>query len=156
MGSDTPAFLHPYAKPTRADFVRIVRGAGALVWDDRGNELVDGMASLWYCNAGHGRGEIADAVAEQIRTIEAYSCFDPFTNEPADRLAEELVEIGPMPGSRVFLCCSGSEAIDSMMKLVRIAHVCAGAPQRKLIISRSRGYHGVAYGGTSAQGIAPN
>jgi adenosylmethionine-8-amino-7-oxononanoate aminotransferase len=57
---------------------------------------------------------------------------------------------------RVFLCCSGSEAIDTSMKLARIAHVQAGQPQRKLIISRTRGYHGVAYGGTSAQGIAPN
>jgi adenosylmethionine-8-amino-7-oxononanoate aminotransferase len=154
--ADAPAFLHPYAKPTRQEFVRIVRGDGALVWDDQGHELVDGMASLWYCTVGHGRGEIADAVAQQLRTLAAYSCFDPFTNEPADRIAEELVEIGPMPDSRVFLCSSGSEAVDSMMKLVRIAHVQAGQPQRKLIISRSRGYHGVAYGGTSAQGIAPN
>jgi adenosylmethionine-8-amino-7-oxononanoate aminotransferase len=61
-----------------------------------------------------------------------------------------------MADSRVFLCCSGSEAVDSAMKLARIAHVQAGQPQRKLIISRVRGYHGVAYGGTSAQGIAPN
>ena len=61
-----------------------------------------------------------------------------------------------MADSRVFLCCSGSEAVDSAMKLARIAHVQAGQPQRKLIISRTRGYHGVAYGGTSAQGIAPN
>src|SRR6478752_3720075 len=61
-----------------------------------------------------------------------------------------------MPGSRVFLCCSGSEYVDSVMKLARIALVCAGQPLRKLSISRTRGYHGVAYGGTSAQGIAPN
>ena len=156
MGRDTPAFLHPFAKPTRATFTVIARGDGALVWDSDGKEYVDAMASLWYCAAGHGRAEIADAVAGQLRTLAAYSCFDPFTNEPADELAERLTGIGPMPDSRVFLCCSGSEAVDSMMKLARIAHVCAGQPQRKLIISRARGYHGVAYGGTSAQGIAPN
>ena len=153
---DVPAFLHPFAKPTRASFVPIVRGEGALLWDADGHELVDGMASLWYCAAGHGRAEIADAVAVQLRTLAAYSCFDPFTTEPSDRLAAELVEIGPMPDSRVFLCSSGSEAVDSMMKLARIAHVCAGQPQRKLIVSRMRGYHGVAYGGTSAQGLAGN
>ena len=153
---DVPAFLHPFAKPTRASFVPIVRGEGALLWDADGHELVDGMASLWYCAAGHGRGEIADAVAAQLRTLAAYSCFDPFTTEPADRLAAELVEIGPMPDSRVFLCSSGSEAVDSVMKLARIAHVCAGQPQRKLIVSRMRGYHGVAYGGTSAQGLPGN
>ena len=153
---DVPAFLHPFAKPTRASFIPIVRGEGALLWDADGHELVDGMASLWYCAAGHGRAEIADAVAVQLRTLAAYSCFDPFTTEPSDRLAAELVEIGPMPDSRVFLCSSGSEAVDSMMKLARIAHVCAGQPQRKLIVSRMRGYHGVAYGGTSAQGLAGN
>src|SRR6185436_121279 len=71
------SFLHPFAKPTRGDFVTIARGEGALLWDSDGNELIDAMASLWYCNIGHGRAEIADAVAEQIRTIETYSCFDP-------------------------------------------------------------------------------
>jgi adenosylmethionine-8-amino-7-oxononanoate aminotransferase len=151
-----PSFLHPYAKPTRDTFVRIVRGEGALVWDSEGHELIDGMASLWYCNAGHGRAEIADAIAAQARQLGAYSCFDPFTNDPADRLAEELCAVAPMEDARVFLCCSGSEAIDTSMKLARIAHVQAGQPERKLIISRTRGYHGVAYGGTSAQGIAPN
>lgn len=149
-------FLHPFAKPTRESFIRIVRGEGALVWDADGNELVDGMASLWYCAIGHGRAEMADAIAAQVRQIEAYSCFDPFTNEPAEQLAAELHEIAPMADARVFFCCSGSEAIDSAMKIARIAHVQAGQPQRKLIISRGRGYHGVAYGGTSAQGIAPN
>jgi adenosylmethionine-8-amino-7-oxononanoate aminotransferase len=148
--------LHPFAKPTRESFVRIVRGEGALVWDSDGNELVDGMASLWYCAVGHGRDEIADAISAQARVIAAYSCFDPFTNDPAEQLATELHGIAPMDDSRVFLCCSGSEAVDTAMKLARIAHVQAGQPQRKLIISRTRGYHGVNYGGTSAQGIAPN
>ncbi len=150
------AFLHPFAKPTREQFVRIVRGEGALVWDADGNELVDGMASLWYCAIGHGRDEMADAIAAQARQLAAYSCFDPFTVGPAEDLAAELHGIAPMADSRVFLCCSGSEAVDSAMKLARIAHVQAGQPQRKLIVSRVRGYHGVAYGGTSAQGIAPN
>ena len=149
-------FLHPFAKPTRESFIRIVRGEGALLYDADGNELVDGMASLWYSAIGHGRGEMADTVAAQMRVLEAYSCFDPFTNDPAEQLAAKLHEIAPMDDSRVFFCSSGSEAVDSAMKLARIAHVQAGQPQRKLIISRARGYHGVAYGGTSAQGIAPN
>ena len=150
------AFLHPFAKPTRESFVRIVRGEGALLWDADGRELVDGMASLWYCAIGHGRQEMADAIAAQARTLAAYSCFDPFTTEPAEQLAEELVGIAPMADARVFFTGSGSESIDTAMKLARIAHVQAGEPQRTLIISRIRGYHGTAYGGTSAQGIAPN
>ena len=64
--------------------------------------------------------------------------------------------LSPIPDSRVFLTGSGSESIDTAMKLARIAHIQAGQPQRTLIISRVRGYHGTNYGGTSAQGIAPN
>jgi adenosylmethionine-8-amino-7-oxononanoate aminotransferase len=150
------AFLHPFAKPTREQFVRIVRGDGALVFDADGHELVDGMASLWYCAIGHGRREMANAIASQAATLAAYSTFDPFTNDPADRLAEQLVAIAPMPDARVFFTCSGSEAVDSAMKLARATHALAGHPERQLIISRDRGYHGVNYGGTSAQGIAPN
>ena len=150
------ALLHPFAKPTRESFIRIVRGEGALLWDEDGRELVDGMASLWYCAIGHGRREMADAIAAQVATLEAYSCFDPFTTDPAEQLAEVLCDLGPMPEARVFFTGSGSESIDTAMKLARVAHVQAGQPQRKLIISRVRGYHGTAYGGTSAQGIAPN
>jgi beta-alanine--pyruvate transaminase len=150
------AFLHPFAKPTRERFITIARGEGALVWDDDGNELIDAMASLWYYNVGHGRGEIADAVARQIREIEAYSCFDPFTNRPADALAERITDLTPMPDARVFFAGSGSEAIDTAMKLCRLSHALAGHPERHLIISRERGYHGTNYGGTSAQGLAPN
>lgn len=149
----TAAFLHPYARPARESFIRIERGDGALVWDESGRQLVDGMASLWYNAIGHGRAEMADAIAAQVRTLAAYSTFDPFTNEPAEALAEELRAIAPTPNARVFFTSSGSESIDTVMKLARIAHVLAGQPQRKLIISRTRGYHGVAYGGTSALGI---
>jgi adenosylmethionine-8-amino-7-oxononanoate aminotransferase len=114
------------------------------------------MASLWYCAVGHGRAEIADAVARQISTLAAYSTFDPFTNEPAEQITERLAHLSPIPDSRVFLTCSGSESVDTAMKLSRLAHVQAGHPERTLIISRTRGYHGVTYGGTSAQGIPPN
>ena len=150
------AFLHPFAKPTRDEFIQVVRGAGALLYTADGRELVDGMASLWYCAIGHGRQEMADAISRQVTTLEAYSCFDPFTTAPAEELAEKLRAIGPIPGARVFFTGSGSESIDTAMKLARIAHVQAGEGRRKLIISRTRGYHGTAYGGTSAQGIAPN
>ena len=150
------ALLHPFAKPTRESFVRIVRGEGALLYTADGTELIDGMSSLWYCAIGHGRAEMAAVIGAQAGTLAGYSCFDPFTNDPAEQLADELREIGPMADARVFYTCSGSEAVDTAMKLARISHVQAGEGQRKLIISRMRGYHGTAYGGTSAQGIAPN
>ena len=150
------AFLHPFAKPTRERFITIARGEGSLLWDADGNEMIDAMASLWYCQVGHGRSEIGDAIARQIGTIEAYSCFDPFTNAPADALAERIVSLTPMPDARVFYAGSGSEAVDSAMKLARLAHVQAGHPERRLIVSRVRGYHGTNYGGTSAQGLPLN
>ncbi len=151
-----PAFLHPFAKPTRDEFIRIVRGEGAVLWDASGRSLIDAMASLWYCAIGHGRTEMADAIAAQVSTLEASSCFDPFTNDPADDLAERIAGVAPMPDARVFLTSGGSESVDTAMKLARLHHALRGEPRRALIVSRQRGYHGVAYGGTSAQGIAPN
>jgi adenosylmethionine-8-amino-7-oxononanoate aminotransferase len=151
-----PRFLHPYARPTRTDFVKIVRGDGARVYDADGKEYVDGMASLWYMNVGYGRGEIADAVAAQLRTLAAYSTFDPFTNEPAEQLADRLAAIAPVDDARIFLTCDGSEAVDSAIKLARIAQVQAGHPERTVVVSRSQAYHGVTYGGLSAQGLPGN
>jgi adenosylmethionine-8-amino-7-oxononanoate aminotransferase len=150
------SFLHPFARPTRQDYTIIVRGDGALVWDADGREYVDAMASLWYCAAGHGRTEIADAVREQLSTLAAYSCFEPFSNQPADQLADRVVGLVPVPGARVFFCGSGSEAVDTAIKLARLTHTLAGDNERTLVVSRRRGYHGTNLGGTSAQGIEPN
>jgi adenosylmethionine-8-amino-7-oxononanoate aminotransferase len=152
----TPAFLHPFARPTRQEFVSIVSGDGAVVTDAEGNQYVDAMASLWYCAIGHGRREMAEVIARQAATLAAYSCFEPFTNPVADALAERLVALSPVDDARVFLCQSGSEAVDTAMKLARLTHVLNGHPERTLIISRMRGYHGTNYGGTTAQGLPPN
>jgi len=154
----TSALFHafaPAAKP-EADFVNIVRGEGSLVWDDSGKDYVDGLGSLWYCQVGHGRAEIIDAVADQMRRIEAYNIFDPFTNEPAVRVAEMIVERSPHPDGRVFLGCSGSEAVDSALKIARQYHQKRGDADRQVVVRRTNGYHGTNFGGTSAQGIAPN
>jgi len=150
--------LHAFAPPAKAeaDFVNIVRGEGSLLWDDAGNEYVDGLASLWYCQVGHGRAEIVDAVAEQMRRLEAYNIFDPFTNEPAAQVAAMIVERSPHPDGRVFLGCSGSEAVDTVLKMVRQYHQMAGDAERQVVVRRTHGYHGTNFGGTSAQGIAPN
>lgn len=152
----TGAFLHPFARPAREEFIPIVRGRGAVLWDRDGNEYIDAMASLWYCTIGHGRHEIAEAVSAQIDQLAAYSCFDPFTSPVADELAERLVRLTPIADARVFFCGSGSEAVDTAIKLARLTHVMAGHPERTMVISRTGGYHGTNLGGTSAQGIALN
>lgn len=151
-----PAFLHPFCKPSREDFVTIARGEGAVVWDTDGNEYIDAMASLWCVAAGHGRREIIDAVTEQMTTLATYQTFEPFANEPADRVCEDIVARAPIAGSRVFLTNSGSEAVDSALKLARVSHARAGRPERTLVLSRGRGYHGVTFGGMAAQGLPPN
>ena len=150
------SFLHSFAKPSSDAFINIVRGDMALLWDDKGNEYIDGIGSLWYCQIGHGRIEMADAVAAQISTLETYSTFDPFTNPLAEEVAQVIASLSPIANSRVFLCGSGSESIDSAMKIARTSQIQSGHPERSVIISRNRGYHGTNYGGTSAQGLPLN
>lgn len=157
MSSLSP-FLHAFARPAAvpADFVTLVRGEGALVFDRDGKSYVDGLASLWYCQVGHGRKEIADVVQAQMSQLETYSTFDMFTNEPAERLAAEVVDLAPMPNARVFLTSGGSESVDTAMKLARIGQHQAGHPERTVIISRVQSYHGVNYGGLAATGLPLN
>ncbi len=149
-------FLHSFAKPSSEAFINIVKGSGAYLWDVDGNRYIDAIGSLWYSNIGHGREEMATAIADQVRTLEAYSTFDPFTNPLAEAVAEKIASLSPINDSRVFLCGSGSEAIDTAMKLARTTHIQSGHPERNIIISRNRGYHGTNYGGTSAQGLPLN
>lgn len=152
----TTRFLHPFTPPAREDYLTIVEGKGAVVLDKEGNEYVDAMASLWFANLGYGRPEIIEAITRQASTLHAYHCFDPFSNEPADELAERIAALAPVDDPRVFFASSGSGAVDSALKIARGARVMAGQRERQLIVSRSAGYHGTNYGGTSAQGIEPN
>jgi putrescine---pyruvate transaminase len=151
-------FLHPFTSPAkpRAEFITIVRGAGALVYDDEGNEYIDAMASLWYANIGYGNREMAAAIAAQVERLPAFHTFTTFTNEPAEELAARVADLSPFRAARVFLCGSGSEAVDSVMKIARLVQAVRGAPERTLIVSRERAYHGVNYGGTSISGLPMN
>ena len=150
------AFLHPFARPSHEGFVRIVRGQGALVFDSEGKSYVDATASLWYCNIGHGRKEMADAIARQVATLEAFHTFDIFTNDAVDALAEMLVELSPMAGTRVFFTNSGSEAVDTALKLGRLRNFLLDRPAKHLVVARRHAYHGATYGGVSAQGLPSN
>ena len=154
----TDALLHPFSPPgmPEGDFVEIVRGEGSLVFDSNGREYVDGMANLWLCQVGHGRTEIIDAVTAQMHQMEAYNTFAPFTNGPAARVAEMIAERSPHPDGRVFLGCSGSDAVDTALKIARQVQQRRGQDGRQVIVKRTNGYHGTNFGGTSAQGIAPN
>ena len=150
------AFLHPFSPPALERYINLVRGKGCTLWDDAGNSYLDAMASLWYCQVGHGRDEIIDAVTEQMRRLEAYNTFAPFTNDAAEEVSAMITERSPLPDGRVFLCCSGSEAVDTALKIARQWHRLRGDVGRQATITRTNGYHGTNFGGTAAQGIAPN
>jgi adenosylmethionine-8-amino-7-oxononanoate aminotransferase len=133
----------------------IERGDDVWVWDSDGRRYLDATASLWYANVGHGRPEIAAAVATQMSRLEAYSAFGDFANTPALELAATLADLAPMP-SRVFLGSGGGDAIDTAAKLARRYWYEVGQPERTLLISRTAGYHGTHGFGTALGGISAN
>jgi adenosylmethionine-8-amino-7-oxononanoate aminotransferase len=153
-----PTQLHPFARPSapRQSFVDVVAGHGAEVTDAAGRVYIDGLASLWYCNIGHGRHEVADAVAAQMKRLEAFHTFDRFTNPLADELAEKLKGLAPMPDARVFLSSGGSDAVETAIKLARLAQALSGHPERTVIVARTPSYHGVNYAAMTATGIRAN
>ena len=111
------------------------------------------MAGLWCVNAGHGRREIADAMAEQAGRLGYYHGFAGAANEPAVRLAAKLLELAPVPMARVFFASSGSEANDTQLKLVWHYNNLRGKPDKKKIIARRRGYHGVTVAPAALTGL---
>jgi putrescine aminotransferase len=151
-------FWHPFAAMgSVADAeLTIERGEDVWVFDSQGRRLLDATASLWYANVGHGRREIAQAVAEQMGRIEAYSAFGDFVTAPAQELTRKLAALAPMPDARVFLASGGGDAVDTAAKLSRRYWAQVGSPQRQLLISRSAGYHGTHGYGTSLGGIDAN
>ncbi|MFK7917888.1 MAG: aspartate aminotransferase family protein [Ilumatobacter sp.] len=152
------AFLHPFSVPSKPEeeFISIASARGSVLRSTGGREYIDALGGLWYCQIGHGRSEMRDAIVAQLDDVASYSTFDPFTNEPAARLAEMVVARSPHPDGRVFLASSGSEAIDTVLKLARLVHQLRGDTDRQIVVRRTHGYHGTNFGGTSAQGIAPN
>lgn len=153
-----PPFLHPFARPAApaSGFLTISGGQGACVFDAAGRSYIDALASLWYCQVGHGEQRIVDAVTTQLGKLAVYHTFDRFTNAPADALASRLAELAPMTDARVFLTDSGSEAVETAVKLARLAHHQSGNPERTVVVGRRSGYHGMSYGALSTSGISPN
>jgi adenosylmethionine-8-amino-7-oxononanoate aminotransferase len=134
----------------------ITRGEGVWLWDDEGNRYLDGTASLWYANVGHGRREIADAVARQMQQLEAYFVFNEFANPPALELADRLAALAPGHDARVFLTSGGGDSIDTAAKLARLYWSERGRPEKRHILSRTHAYHGTHGIGTSLTGIPAN
>jgi len=158
VSAATTTFWHGQAHmPSVKDAERvIVRGEGAFLWDADGHRLFDGTASLWYCNIGHGRREIAEAVYDQMTRIEAYSTFQQYATRPPLDLSERLAQVSPIPSTKVFLTSGGSDAIDVAAKLARRYWNAAGRVDKQTLVTRERAYHGLHGIGTSIAGLDLN
>lgn len=153
---DRAHVIHPHAVVGRPEQPIIwARGEGARLWDSEGNEYVDGTCGLWQCAVGHGRGELADAAAAQMRELEFYASFWDFSNEPSIRLAAKLAELSPAGLDHVFFTNGGSEGIETAIKLARLAWHAQGHPERTIVLSRKAAYHGVGSASLAATGIPP-
>ena len=153
--TQTTRLWHPFAAMGKVDGheLVLVRGEGSRVWDAEGTEYIDATAGLWFANVGHGRAEIADAVAAQLRTLAAHHVFGDHANEPALELAARLADLAPLPDAAVFFGTGGGEAVDAAAKIARRYWALSGQPQRTVLVSRRFAYHGTNAYGTSLSGI---
>ncbi|MQA01513.1 MAG: aminotransferase class III-fold pyridoxal phosphate-dependent enzyme [Streptosporangiales bacterium] len=152
-------YWHPFADMAQVSAggeLVIAAGDGAYVYDEDGRKYFDAAGGLWYCNVGYGRAELADAAAEQMRKLCAYSNFGPYATRPTLDLADRLVELAPMDGAKVFFTSGGSDSVDTAVKLALRYWAERGQPQRDTIIVRQRAYHGMHAAGTGLAGIPDN
>ncbi|MBF6128678.1 aspartate aminotransferase family protein [Nocardia brasiliensis] len=134
----------------------VARGEGAYIYDAAGKRYLDATAGLWFTNVGHGRGEIADAVAAQLRQIAHYSNFGDFAEPATQELAERLSALAPVPGSKIFFTSGGSDSVDTAAKLARRYWHELGRPDKTIVVGRSKAYHGMHVAGTALAGIPVN
>ncbi len=150
---------HPFADMATLESVgelTLARGDGSHVWDVNGTRYLDATAGLWFVNVGHGRAEIADAAADQMRRLASYHTFGDLTNEPTAELTDRVAGIAPMADAKVFLTSGGSDSIDTATKMVRRFWSLTGQPERTVLIRREHAYHGMHAAGTSLAGIRAN
>ena len=154
----TSSFWHGFADMHLVKDAELVFRSGEGVWVESvdGRRFLDATAALWYCAVGFGRREIADAVADQLTRLAAYSSFGAYTTEPTVRLADRLAALAPMPDAKVFFASGGSDAVDSAAKLARRYWDVVGRPEKRVIVSREHGYHGMHAWGTALAGIPGN
>lgn len=134
----------------------IDRAEGAYVYDSNGKRYLEGMAGLWSVAVGFGEKRLVDAAARQMQRLSFGHNFTSRTHMPAIDLAEKLVKIAPVPMSKVFFTNSGSEANDTVIKMIWYRSNALGQPQRKKIIARERAYHGVTLASGSLTAFSHN
>jgi len=155
--ADAAHFLHPFTDHqalARRGARIITSGEGIYVWDSEGHRIFDAMSGLWCVNVGYGRHELIEAATEQLGRLAFYNSFFQTTTPQAIELAELLASLAPPGFERVFFTSSGSESIDTMVRMVRRYWDILGQPQRSVIIGRRNGYHGSTMAGASLGGMS--
>ena len=148
---------HPFTdtKELNETGVRVItRADGVYLWDSEDNRLIDGMAGLWCVNIGYGRSELRDVAAAQLDELPYYNTFFNTATPPAIELGALLGEVTPDGFSHVFFANSGSEANDTIAKMVRFYWNLRGKPAKKTIVSRQHAYHGVTMAAASLSGMS--
>ena len=155
---DRDHYLHPFTdhKDLGAKKSRIItRADGVYIYDADDNKILDGMSGLWCVNAGYGREELVEAAANQLRELPYYNSFFQCAHPPSIELSRMLMEITQPQFNRVFYTGSGSEAIDTMIRMVRRYWDLLDQPERQFIIARENAYHGSTVAGASLGGMKP-
>src|SRR4051795_7751893 len=155
--NDLAAFFVPFT-PNRA-FKKnprfIARAKGMHYFTPEGKPIIDGSAGMWCCNAGHNREPIVAAIQQQAAELDYPPAFQ-FSHPKAFELASRIAALAPGDLDHVFFCNSGSEAVDTALKIALAYHNIRGEGSRTRLIGRERGYHGVGFGGISVGGIVSN
>src|SRR5262250_858995 len=153
---DIATLVHPYtnlkAHQTKGPLI-ISRGRGVNVYDDQGNEYIEGLAGLWCVSLGFNEPRLVDAARRQLEMLPYYHSFASKSHGPAIELAERILDLLPESMSKVLFNNSGSEANDTAIKLVWYYNNARGRHRKKKIISRLRGYHGITVASASLTGI---
>ncbi|HUJ02020.1 MAG TPA: aspartate aminotransferase family protein [Rhizomicrobium sp.] len=155
--NDLSRFWLPFTpnRDFRAHPRMLARAEGMYFYDEADRALLDCCSGLWCVNAGHGRKEIADAIAQSARKLDFAPAFQ-FAHSPAFELAGRIARLAPDGLDHVFFVNSGSEAVDAALKLARAYHQKKGEGGRFRLVGREKAYHGVGFGGISVGGIASN
>jgi len=156
---DIAALIHPYTNlkiHQEAGPLIINEGKGIYVYDHEGREYIEGMAGLWCTALGFGEQRLVDAATREMQRLPFYHLFAHKSHDPAIELAERLLAMVPVPMSKVFFTNSGSEANDSVVKLVWYYNNALDRPEKKKIIARIKGYHGVTVASASLTGLPAN
>ena len=153
---DIAYVMHPYTDPSAHEDSGpqiIQRGDGIYVYDDEGKKFIEGLAGLWYASLGFSEERLVKAATAQMTELPVYHTFSHRSTGPAIELAERIIGNAPAPMSKIFFTCSGSEAVDTAIKIVWYYHNAIGKPEKKKIISRRNGYHGVTVASSSLTGL---